>query len=267
MRFDLESRTCHSRKGWNPGIHLNAYTEGVRFLISTGKGSTALTELFDERPEKYDQWFETPIGRLIKGYESDLVLKQLKPGPGEVILDAGCGTGVFTTDILAAGAKVVGLELAFNMLYRAKKRFSNRHFQPIQADMLRLPFGDGSFDKSISITAIEFIKDAQIAVDELFRVTKPGGVIVVATLNALSPWARRRQKAAKNGHPLFKHIIFRSPEELQRLSSVDSVIETAIHFRKNEDVQIVQKIESSGQENRLDTGAFVIACWVKPFQN
>jgi len=126
---------------------------------------------------------------------------------------------------------------------------------------------DQSFDKSISITAIEFIKDAQIAVAELFRVTKPGGVIVVATLNALSSWARRRNKAAKNGHSLFKHIIFRSPEELQHLSPVAGTIETAIHFQKNEDVQIARKIEKAGQENHLNTGAFVAVRWVKPFQN
>ncbi len=223
-----------------------------------------MAELFDEWPEKYDQWFETPIGRLIKGYESDLILKMLKPGPGELILDAGCGTGIFTADILNAGVRVVGLELAISMLRGAQKRLNGRSFQPVQADMLKLPFGDNVFDKSISITAIEFIKDARTAVDELFRITKPGGVIVVATLNALSPWVSRRQKAANNGHPLFKHIIFRSPEELQGLSPVAGTTETAIHFQKDIALHAAQRIESSGQEEHLDTGAFVVARWIKP---
>jgi len=214
--------------------------------------------------KKYDQWFETPIGKLIKGYESQLILRMLEPMPGELILDAGCGTGVFTADMLSAGANVVGLELAYKMLQGAQKRLCDQSFQSIQADIIGLPFGDNAFDKSTAITAIEFIEDAQAAVNELFRVTRPGGVIVVATLNALSPWAQRRQKAAKNGHPLFKHIIFRSPQELLGLFRVTGIIETAIHFQKNEDVQIAQNIESSGRERRLDTGAFVIARWIKP---
>jgi len=47
------------------------------------------------------------------------------------------------------------------MLQGAQKRLSGRTFQPILADMLRLPFGDHAFGKSVSITAIEFIDNAQ----------------------------------------------------------------------------------------------------------
>ena len=47
--------------------------------------------LFDEWPEKYDQWFTTPIGALIKKYESELILDLLEPCPGEIILDEGRG--------------------------------------------------------------------------------------------------------------------------------------------------------------------------------
>ena len=47
-----------------------------------------MTEIFDDWPEKYDQWFETPIGRLVKKYESELVLEMLRPERGERILDA-----------------------------------------------------------------------------------------------------------------------------------------------------------------------------------
>ena len=52
-----------------------------------------MTEIFNDWPEKYDLWFGTHMGMLIKDYESKLVLQMLKPNPGEVILDAGCGTG------------------------------------------------------------------------------------------------------------------------------------------------------------------------------
>ena len=78
--------------------------------------------IFDHWPEKYDQWFETPMGRLIKAYEGQLILRMLTPSYGEFILDAGCGTGVFTTLILETGARVVGLEVSLPMLVRAISR-------------------------------------------------------------------------------------------------------------------------------------------------
>jgi ubiquinone/menaquinone biosynthesis C-methylase UbiE len=223
-----------------------------------------MAEIFDDWAEKYDLWFETPIGKLIKGYESKLVLRMLTPGPGEVILDAGCGTGIFTTEILETGARVVGLELAFDMLRRAMTKCPGQTFQSVIGDMQRIPFADDSFHKAISITAIEFIQDARIAVAELFRVTKAGGCIVVATLNSLSPWAQRRKEAVKKGHPLFKHAIFRSPDEVKNLSHVESKIETAIHFGKNDHPENAPEIEKADTEKSLNTGAFLAARWIKP---
>jgi len=66
----------------------------------------------------------------------------------------------------------------------------------------------------------------------LFRVTKHGGVVVIATLNSLSPRAQRRKEAAKKGQSLFERAIFRSPDEMKGLSPVEGIAETAIHFEK-----------------------------------
>jgi len=223
-----------------------------------------MTELFDDWPEKYDRWFETPLGRLIKGYESKLVLRMLKPRSGEVILDAGCGTGIFTADMLDTGTRIVGFDLSRNMLRRALVRCGSRTFQPVLGDVRSLPFPDASFHKTVSITAIEFIQDAGIAVEELFRVTKPGGLIVVATLNGLSPWAPRREEVGKKGHSLFRRAVFRSPEEIRGLSSVEGLVQTAIHFEKDDDQDMAPKIEKAGRERGLNTGAFLAVRWIKP---
>ena len=222
-----------------------------------------MAKIFDDWSEKYDQWFQTPLGRLIKNYESELVLQMLRPDKGEVILDAGCGTGIFTTEILKTGARVMGLELSLKMLGGALTRCGDQAFQPVIGDMRSLPFFDSSFHKVVSITAIEFIQDARAAIEELFRVTKPGGIIVVATLNSLGPWASQRQEAAKKGHQLFKHAIFRSPDEIKSLSPVEGLIQTAIHFQKDDDPAIAVKIEKEGREKGLSTGAFLAARWVK----
>jgi len=220
--------------------------------------------LFDEWPEKYDRWFETPIGALVKKYENELLLDLLQPRPGEMILDAGCGTGVFTLDLLGLGACVMGLDISQPMLVRARQKAGKYPFRAVAGDMRFLPFGDQSFDKVVSMTALEFIVDGQAAVEDLFRVAKKGGVVVVTTLNSLSPWADRRKQAADRGHALFKRMIFRSPDDMRALAPVAGTVKTAIHFLKEDDPHKVPGIERAGQKRGLDTGAFVAARWVKP---
>jgi len=220
-------------------------------------------QLFDEWPEAYDRWFTTPIGSLVRKYEAELMLDLLKPKQGEIILDAGCGTGIFTTDILSSGSQVIGLDISLPMLIQAKKKLKEYPFWIILADMLNLPFPGSSFDKVVSVTALEFVEDAKGAIGELFRITKRGGCIVVATLNSLSPWASRRKAGAKEKHTIFKKAIFRSPQELLSLASVEGVAKTAIHFQKGDHPERAVGIEREGQRKNLNTGAFVAVCWQK----
>lgn len=220
--------------------------------------------LFDQWPERYDRWFETPIGSLVKRYESELLADLLKPRPGELILDVGCGTGVFTLDILASGSEVIGLDISRPMLLRAGKKAGKYSFQGVVGDMRALPFSDDAFDKVVSMTALEFIEDGRGAVRELFRVARKGGTIVATTLNSLSPWAARRRQKAQKGHRLFKDMILRSPDEMRSIAPVEGVVKTAIHFQKDDDPQQAAWIEAEGRLKGLDTGAFVAAGWVKP---
>ena len=221
-------------------------------------------KLFDEWPEKYDRWFETPIGALVKKYENELLLDLLQPQPEERILDVGCGTGIFTLNILGYGPHITGLDISYPMLRQAERKTKGLSFRAVAGDMRFLPFADGCFDKVVSMTALEFITDGHTAVEDLFRVTKKGGLVVVTTLNSLSPWADRRKKAAKKGHSLFKQMVFRSPDDMRALTPVDGIVKTAIHFLKEDDPQQAPEIEREGQNRGLNTGAFVAARWVNP---
>ena len=223
-----------------------------------------MRQLFDDWPVTYDQWFATPIGRLVKKVEGELLLDFIKPKPGDFILDAGCGTGVFTLDLLHLGCPIIGIDLSMPMLLRAKQKARGYPFRIVLADLLSLPFSENSFDKVISVTALEFIEDGRGAIDELFRVTKRGGSLVVATLNSLSPWALQRKAEARQKHTIFERAIFRSPEELLSLTQIHGEIRTAIHFRKEENPELAPGIEQEGFEKRLNTGAFLAARWVKP---
>ena len=239
-------------------------------------------QLFDDWPERYDRWFSTPAGRAVLRYESELILSLLRPGKGERILDAGSGTGIFTREFLARGAEVVGLDISLAMLRHAEKKPAPAAdpgdggrprravsgetispFRAVAADMTSLPFADGSFVKTVSVAALEFIADEKRAVAELFRVTRPGGVVVVATLNSLSPWAvRRSANARRDPESIFNRVFFRSPAQLLAAAPVPGVVRTAVHFGKDDDPATFDRSEREGKGN--ETGAFVAARWQKP---
>lgn len=233
--------------------------EGVQVVGKKEEG-----RLFDEWPDQYDRWFATPLGVLVKKFEGELLLDLLRPADGESILDAGCGTGVFSVEILSFGPHLVGLDISLPMLRQAEEKAKGYPFEMVLGDISNLPFGEDFFDKVVSVTAFEFIQDAKGALSELFRVTKKQGCIVVATLNSLSPWALRRRAEAKKGHSLFEKAIFRSPDELRSMAPVDGVIRTAIHFQKEDDLRAAVEIEREGSQKNLDTGAFLAARWEKP---
>ena len=130
--------------------------------------------------------------------------------------------------------------------------------------MMSLPFSDGVFDKTVSMTALEFAADAAVAVAELFRVTRKGGTVVATTLNSLSPWAIRRKRKAAKGHRLFQNVFFRSPDEMRAIAPVDGIVKTAIHFAKDTDPESAPEIEKEGRALKLNTGALLAARWIKP---
>ena len=218
--------------------------------------------LFDGWPEMYDQWFRTPIGRLVKMYECELLMDLLSPEGGDTILDAGCGTGVFTLDVLGTGPRVVAVDISLPMLVRTREKAVGCPASVVAGDMMALPFADETFDKVVSVTALEFIEDGKGAVRELFRVTKRGGRIVVATLNRLSPWAARRAAQARTKpDSIFKRAIFRSPEEIAAITPAAGVIKTAVHFQKDDEPERAERIELEGRARGLETGAFLVARW------
>lgn len=224
------------------------------------------TELFDTWTERYDSWFGSPVGQYVKNYESALLLDLLNPQPGDHILDAGCGTGIFIRDVIKQGAKVMGMDLSAPMVEKGIRRLNvidNLDFSGICGDMCALPFTDNSFDRAFSMTAIEFIADVASAIAELNRVVKKGGCIVVTTLNSLSPWAEQRIQKGKLGHSLFQNIIFRSPDEMRLLIPEQCLIKTAIHFQKDDPVESIPQIEEMGRRQQLETGAFLVAQWGK----
>lgn len=91
-----------------------------------------------------------------KKFASIISLGLLKHSNFNVILDAGCGTGLITEKLRDKGAFVVGVDFSKGMLQRAKKKFSDVvDVDLVLSDVEYLPFRPRSFDLIVSVTVIQ----------------------------------------------------------------------------------------------------------------
>lgn len=106
--------------------------------------------------------------------------------PGISLLDCGCGPGSITCDIAQriAPGKVIGLDASAGALRLAAQRaqelgIGNLALQ--EGSVYSLPFPDASFDAVFSHALLEHLSQPQRAVNEFFRVLRPGGALGVCT--------------------------------------------------------------------------------------
>ena len=99
------------------------------------------------------------------------------------ILDIGCGPGEITLDIAnLTNGQVTGIDIDPEKLEKAKIFLADvPNVKLLKADAQELPFEDETFDLVIFTITLTYIKNKQKAINEMVRVTKPGG-IVFATL-------------------------------------------------------------------------------------
>lgn len=173
---------------------------------------------FDPFAALYDSWFATPLGSAVDALEKDLLAKFMGDVSGDRALDLGTGTGHFALFLAGRGARTVGVDVSRPMLRVAATK---RNMPPlVQADAGALPFDDDSFGLVFSVTALEFVPDPVLALSEMVRVCRPGGRLVIGVLNAWSPWAWSRRRAARrNPDDPFEAAHFFTPAEFVRLLS------------------------------------------------
>jgi len=134
---------------------------------------------------------------------------------GRHLLDLGCGQGEDVQElaqIVGAGGRVVGIDKSEVLIGRARRaappELSWIEFR--SADANALPFPDASFDGCRADRTIQHVADADVALAELARVTRPGGAIVVSEM------LNRLESAGDRPDPIAREVLGRFWSEEER---------------------------------------------------
>lgn len=132
--------------------------------------------MFDDVAAKYDLTNDVLSLGQARLWRKE-VAKAVDARPAEKVLDLAAGTATSSQPFAATGAYVVPCDFSQGMLREGK----NRHpWMPFTAgDATKLPFADEVFDAVTISFGLRNVQDTDRALSELFRVTKPGGRVVI----------------------------------------------------------------------------------------
>ncbi|MBU2583113.1 MAG: class I SAM-dependent methyltransferase [Alphaproteobacteria bacterium] len=178
-----------------------------------------------ELPDAYRAWRNSELGRLTDRIEEDLIVGLVGSVRGTKVLDVGCGDAVLSIRLAAAGAEVTGVDTDPRTLAVARKRADNagEAVAFVKGNILSLPFPDSSFDRVVTVAVLCFIEDIERAVQEMARVLRPGGRLVLGELGRYSLWATKRRVAGWFGSKIWPKAIFRTAGELRQCATASGL--------------------------------------------
>lgn len=142
-----------------------------------------VSSMFDDVAAKYDLMNTVLTGGQVFSWRRTTTAA-IAPKPGEKILDLAAGTGTSAAQYAKEGADVVALDFSAGMIEEGKRRYP--HLEFVQGDAMNLPFDDNTFDAVTISYGIRNVNDPHRALEEMYRVVKPGGRLVVAEFSSPS---------------------------------------------------------------------------------
>jgi len=137
---------------------------------------------------------------------SDNLLTSIEKLP-DTILDVGCGRGRIPAALSLVGKDVVAFDLARHKLWKETDKISF-----LVSDVTRIPFKDSSFELGTCLTVLEEVKDDQAALQEIHRVLKLNGQLILQVPN------RDNLKFKLTGRKLYsRHLREYSSEQIREL--------------------------------------------------
>lgn len=162
-----------------------------------------------------------------------LPVERLQLRGDEVLLDVGCGNGIWLAGLGPRVAAVVGMDLSRGMLDACRARVGEAGLS--QADIQTLPVATGSVDVILALHMLYHVEDQPAAIAELHRVLRPSGTALVST-NSPEPTPievlGRQAIAAVLGRPegpILPDLSFNSANGEELLSASFERVEPAWH--------------------------------------
>ncbi|MDR2997501.1 class I SAM-dependent methyltransferase [Microbacterium sp. NPDC057650] len=144
-----------------------------------GKDPARVSGMFDQVAAGYDRT-NTVMTVGNDALWRAATTRAVAPRKGERILDLGAGTASSSASLAASGADVVAADFSPGMLAEGERRHGDLpNLSFVEANATDLPFGDAEFDAVTMSYSLRNVQDPKKAIAELFRVTKPGGRLVI----------------------------------------------------------------------------------------
>jgi SAM-dependent methyltransferase len=129
-------------------------------------------KLWSVAPQDWAEHFEPWFLPMYK-----TALEHLELNEDDLVLDAGCGAGLFCSLAIKSGAQVIGADAAPGLLELARLRNPKNSF--LEEDLETLPFADNSFHVVTGFNSFQYAGSFENALREASRVLKPGGRLVI----------------------------------------------------------------------------------------
>lgn len=122
----------------------------------------------------------------VQAYHDRALVRLIDAKPEDTLLDAGCGTGDQVVLMSGIVGSITAIDFSEAMTDRCKARLNETGQTGAKvtvemADVTALPYADGTFDKTMCIAVVQYLdaSEVNLALAELARVTKPGGLLVL----------------------------------------------------------------------------------------
>ena len=179
-----------------------------------------VSAMFDEVAHAYDKTNDLlSFGQ--SHYWRFQLKRKVRPVFGEKILDIAAGTGTSSMALKGEGVHVVAADFSKGMLEEGKKRYPELEFR--FADAMNLPFSDGEFDVVTMSFGLRNVQDRHKALQEFFRVLKPGGRLVICEFSCVpGPFGVIYRLYLKHLLPKLSALMSKNPAAYDYLS--DSIL-------------------------------------------
>ena len=196
-------------------------------------------------------FYDATFGRLVKRRIARAI-SHMNFAATDRVLDLGIGTGV-SLNYYPRRGRIVGIDLSPGMLREARKKINERgldHVELVQADALRLPFADDTFDHVFMSHVISVVSDPYRLVQETQRVAKRGARIVI--VNHFQSTNRFIAMFEKWLCPLCTRLGWRSDLPLQELIRRTGV---QVDYRyKLESIDLWETVVITNNKSAIPTG-------------